>query len=78
MVTDQYSHILDENRRENTQLFEDAFFGKKETAQSGKKQEPLPQQNAENTDSDNDDILKKLMANPEMKELVVRLLKNME
>ncbi len=78
MVTDQYSHILDENRRENTQLFEDAFFGKKETTQSNNKQEVLPQQNTESADTENDDILRKLMANPEMKELVVRLLKNME
>lgn len=73
MVTDQYSHILDENRRENTQLFEVAFFGKKETAQSEGKQEVLPQQNIESTEPDNDEILKKLMANPEMEELVVRL-----
>ena len=26
MVTDQYSHILDENRRQNAQLVERAFY----------------------------------------------------
>ena len=26
MVTDQYSHILDENRRQNAQLLERAFY----------------------------------------------------
>ena len=29
MVTDQYSHILDESRRNNAQLFEQAFYGGK-------------------------------------------------
>lgn len=28
MVTDVYSHIIDEDRRKNAQLFEDAFYGK--------------------------------------------------
>ena len=36
MVTDQYSHILDESRRTNAQLFEDAFY-------SGKQLHPDPQ-----------------------------------
>jgi len=29
MVTDVYSHIIDEDRRKNAELFEDAFYGKK-------------------------------------------------
>ena len=29
MVTDVYSHIIDEDRRRNAQLFEEAFYGKK-------------------------------------------------
>ena len=26
MVTDQYSHIIDENRKDNAKLFESAFY----------------------------------------------------
>ncbi len=29
MVTDVYSHILDEDRKRNAELFEEAFYGKK-------------------------------------------------
>ena len=32
MVTDQYSHILDDDRKVNAQLFEDAFYQKKQPA----------------------------------------------
>lgn len=31
MVTDVYSHILDEDRKKNAELFEEAFYGNKET-----------------------------------------------
>ena len=34
MVTDQYSHILDEGRVNNARLFEDAFYGKKNEKQA--------------------------------------------
>lgn len=30
MVTDVYSHILDDDRKKNVELFEDVFYGKKE------------------------------------------------
>ena len=39
MVTDQYSHIIDEDRVHNAQLFEEAFY-------SGKGHEPEPSQAA--------------------------------
>ena len=26
MITDQYSHIIDENRKDNAKLFENAFY----------------------------------------------------
>ena len=29
MMTDVYSHIIDEDRRKNAELFEEAFYGKK-------------------------------------------------
>ena len=31
MVTEVYSHILDEDRKKNAQLLEEAFYTKKET-----------------------------------------------
>lgn len=31
MVTNVYSHILDEDRKKNAELFEEAFYQKKET-----------------------------------------------
>ena len=31
MVTDVYSHIIDEDRRRNAELFEEAFYGKKKS-----------------------------------------------
>ena len=33
MVSDVYSHILDEDRRHNAEMFEDAFYKKTPTAQ---------------------------------------------
>ena len=33
MVTDQYSHILDEDRKNNAQIFEDVFYQKKTPGQ---------------------------------------------
>ena len=39
MVTDVYSHIIDDDRRKNAELFEEAFYEKKErefTAYHGK------------------------------------------
>ena len=36
MVSDVYSHILDEDRRHNAEMFEDAFYKKTPTAQKKK------------------------------------------
>ena len=46
MVTDVYSHILDEDRRLNAQRFEEAFYQHKE----------LPDSNAENLKSDTQSV----------------------
>ena len=66
MVTDLYSHILDDDRRQNAQLFEEAFY-------SGKGKENLNPV-AENTDMD---MLLKLLQNPEMAALIKTLAKNL-
>ncbi len=41
MVTDQYSHIIDEDRKHNAELFEQAFYEKK-GIEDEKPQEPEP------------------------------------
>ena len=59
MVTDLHSHIPDDDRRQNAQLFEEAFY-------SGRKEEttePAP-------DSSDMAALMKLLQNPEMAALI--------
>lgn len=48
MITDQYSHILDDSRKENAKLLEKAFYQKKEDQPDGNK--------AKGTDSGSDSI----------------------
>lgn len=80
MVTDVYSHIIDEDRRRNAQLFEEAFYGKKnlnpnindgasvaETATSGKKT------TLEVPEGVNAELLAKVLGNPEMAALLTSL-----
>ena len=77
MVTDVYSHILDDDRRNNAMLFEEAFYsgaGKDPT-----KQEPEPQPEAapaEDTAADTATLLK-LLQNPEMAALLKTLAKSL-
>lgn len=68
MVTDVYSHILDDDRKNNAQLFQEAFYEKK--AEPEKK--PDEQPNGITTDK-----LAKLLANPEIAALLNTLAKNL-
>lgn len=70
MVTDVYSHILDDDRKTNAQLFEKAFYTKAE---------PSPESAAEVNISkeSNQETLLKLLANPEMATLLKTLAKNL-
>ena len=80
MVTDQYSHILDDDRRNNAVLFEDAFYG-------GKGSTPSTVSSAENTanagavETSSDDMIlspeqiMKILSNPEMVALLNTLAK---
>lgn len=73
MVTDVYSHILDEDRKNNAQLFEQAFY-----SGAGKdpvKQEPQPVEPAA-SEPDTAQLLK-LLQNPEMANLLKALAKNL-
>ena len=77
MVTDVYSHIIDEDRRKNAEMFEDAFYGKKELnpslrkSDSGENIMSVP----EGVDAE---LLAKVLANPEMTALLTSLAKTMK
>ena len=77
MVTEQYAHILDDDRRLNAQRFDDFFYQHHgaepemphQTAQS------IPENSA--VDADAAAALTKLLANPSMAELIKNLAKNL-
>lgn len=77
MVTDVYSHIIDDDRRRNAEMFEDAFYNKKD----------LDPQLRKNSDGDNimtvpegvdAELLTKVLSNPEMAALLTSLAKTMK
>ena len=76
MVTDVYSHILDEDRKKNAQLFEEAFYKKKNLdpqlhdTQDGKMLSVPDGVDAE--------LLAKVLTNPEMVALLTSLAKTMK
>ena len=82
MVTDVYSHIIDEDRRKNACMFEEAFYGKKnlnpqihaaardKTGSTGSTM-TVP----EGIDSQ---LLEKVLSNPEMAALLTALAKSMD
>lgn len=67
MVTDQYSHILDENRRTNAALIEKAFYAGKgyepEDSSGGKKKD---EKKGDDQEAMNTEQLAKLLSNPEV------------
>ena len=75
MVTDVYSHILDDDRRKNAELFEEAFYEKKNLDP-----QMHVQQENNNTVADEVDpeLLTKVLANPEMRALLNSLAKTMK
>ena len=76
MVTDQYSHILDESRRNNVQLFEQAFYGGK-----GVQIVPEPQDKAVEEQVQqaglNSEVLLKIFSNPDMVAMLKMLAKTL-
>lgn len=75
MVTDVYSHILDDDRRKMQSLFEEAFYEKKNLDP-----QMHVQQENNNTVADEVDpeLLAKVLANPEMRALLNSLAKTMK
>ena len=78
MVTDQYSHILDENRRANAQLVEIAFYGGQGAA-SVESEQGADTQVADQAQAAGMDIqqLMKILSNPEMVNMLKMLSKTM-
>ena len=73
MITDVYSHILDEDRKYNAIKFENAFYSNQSSSYSGKKsneENPLPSNNSTENDVE---VLLELIQNPEMKDLIKML-----
>ena len=76
MVTDVYSHILDDDRRKNAELFEEAFYEKKNLDPQMHVQQE--NNNAPVVDEVDPELLAKVLANPEMRALLNSLAKTMK
>ena len=75
-TTDVYSHILDDDRRKNAELFEEAFYEKKNlNPQMHVQQEKNDSATTEDIDPE---LLAKVLANPEMRALLNSLAKTMK
>ena len=73
MVADVYSHIIDEDRRINAQRFEEQFYQSK----AAPKDEEVPQEASPVVPQEEQEMLQKLLANPEMAALIKSLAKNL-
>ena len=74
MVTEVYGHILDEDRKKNAQLIEDAFY-KKENLNPDMKQQDSGKKKIEVPDGIDAEALMKVLNNPEMAALLAGLAK---
>ena len=79
MVTDQYSHILDENRKQNAELLERAFYRRNGTGKITAKQQETAQpcQSSPASDADIAQAMK-VLSNPEMVKLLKLLSKTID
>ena len=77
MVTEQYAHILDDDRRLNAQRFDDFFYQHQgsEPEMPHQTAQPIPENSA--VDADAAAALTNLLANPSMAELIKNLAKNL-
>ena len=76
MVADVYSHIIDDDRRKNAELFEEAFYGKKDLDPTIHKCEEANKIAMPN--GVDPELLAKVLSNPEMVNLLTALAKNMK
>ena len=79
MVTDVYSHIIDEDRRKNAELFEEAFYGKKNLKpQMGDTAGHPPANTIALPEGVDAEALSRVLGNPEMIALLNSLAKTMQ
>ena len=78
MVTEQYAHILDDDRRLNAQRFDDFFYQHQgaEPEMPHHAEQPIHEEN-NTVDTDAAAALTKLLTNPSMAELIKNLAKNL-
>lgn len=76
MVTDQYSHILDDDRKNNAALFEKAFYSGKGADSIEPQAETGSEAKAAPSGVD-PDLLAKILSNPEMAALLTTLAKSL-
>ena len=77
MVTDQYSHILDDDRKLNAQLFENAFYQKKEVMQPVEDSGATESGNQSSVSADDRRLLEKLMSDESTAALLMALVKKL-
>ena len=77
MVTDQYSHILDDDRKLNAQLFENAFYQKKEVMQPVEDSGSTESGNQSSVSADDRRLLEKLMSDESTAALLMALVKKL-
>ena len=76
MVTDQYSHILDESRRNNAQLFEQAFYGGNGVQIVPEAQDKAVEEQVQQAGL-NSEVLLKIFSNPDMVAMLKMLAKTL-
>ena len=76
MVTDLYSHILDESRRNNVQLFEQAFYGGKGVKIVPEAQDKAVEEQVQQAGL-NSEVLLKIFSNPDMVAMLKMLAKTL-
>ena len=74
MVTDQYSHILDESRKENARLLENAFY--RASGSDPRKKEGTKESANTNTEPD-PEVVKQILSDPDMLQLLMKLSKTL-
>ena len=71
MVTEVYSHIIDEDRRKNAELFEEAFYGRKNL--NPLINEQVEKKTVEVPEGIDPEMLAKVLGNQEMVALLVSM-----
>lgn len=77
MVADVYSHIIDDDRRINAQRFEEQFYQPKTTPLQETAAETAPGGSTSQEAASDQELLLKLLANPEMAALLKSLARNL-